>query len=297
MTSPALPPAPPWLRFQAYVIGLPKTGSTSLAAIFRDYRTGHEHQMLQLMSLGVARDAGRISSTEFWSEAGTRLTKPTLELDAATCHHMYADLLAERFPSCQFIHPIRDVRSWINSMLDMALRLRRVRRVLGITTQDWNDGSDFYTGGVATLDPDDDGLDLDAVRPLMATWSTHMDAMARALPDGRTLRIRTADISQRISDLADFVGVPQETLRADSSHANRSPATFVRFSLPECSPLLADYASLCGDRMAADFPEEHEAITRHTSATGTIGDWAAHVRGVDEWAREAIAAHGVRAAF
>lgn len=293
-----MPDHPPWLRFQAYVVGLPKTGSTSLATLFGRYRSGHEWQLSTLVGPGLARRRGDLGDEEFLRATGRRLTHPSLEMDSATSHYLYADLLCRRFPRAVFLHTVRDVRSWVSSLLDMVLRKRIGRRMVGIPYSVWE--SEYLavmTEGAYDLDPGNCGDDRSSLAPLMRTWASHLRTMAALLPPDRSLRIRTRDIPHRLPEIAALVGVPASTLRADLAHANRAPLRFDRFAALYGDDLQAAYDEHCADLMAELFPEEHAAwIARDEAGDPAAPDWPAYFAEVEAWVAGAVERHGPQVA-
>lgn len=284
-------PHPPWLRFQAYLVGLPKTGSTSVATLFGRYRSRHEWQLTELLPPALARYRGALDDEGFLRATGTRFVPPTLEMDAATCHHLYADLLRDTYPHAVFVHTLRDVRGWATSVLDMGLRKRLARQELGMAyTPGQIEYARLLTGGIDIPDPD--SADDRAVLPgLLAFWASHVRGMADTLPAERTLRLRTRDLSGRHDALARLVGVPTETLRADLDHSNRAPATFDRFRAYDGDALRDAYAEHCADLMAELFPEEHAAWWGSRADADASG-WQAYVEENRRWSRDVVARYG-----
>lgn len=286
---------PPWLRFQAYVVGLPKTGSTSIATVFARYRSAHEWDLMPLVGLGVQYRTGEIGAEELWDRAGRRLDPPGLEMDSATSHHLYADVLAERFPQARFVHTVRDVRGWTTSLLDMVLRKRLARRMIDVPYSEWERSYLAYlTDGAYLLDPGSADDDRAAVVPLMRYWAAHVRDMAARLPADRTLVLRTRDIAHRTDALAALVAVPVESLRVDLSHANRAPLTLDRMGAFDSPAIRAAYDEHCADLMAALFPEEHAAWLGSAGRT-TPADWDGYVADLTEWVAAAVAEHGAAA--
>lgn len=289
---------PPWLRFSAYVVGLPKTGSTSVATIFGNYRTGHEWKLPELAEAGLARQAGELTDDEFIAAVGPRLASPTLELDSATSHHLYADLLRERFPRAVFIHTVRDVRSWIASLLDMELRQRLGRAQTGLAESHWERRvfaamtEETYDSGTEIVA--DDRASLPA---LMRYWAVHMRTMADVLPGERSLRVPTANLSAAEQQLAALVGVPPDTLRFDLSHANRAAVRLDRFAVFDSPEVREVYHQHCADIMAQVFPQVHSrmfttplddsAAARQTAQTA----WDEHVVNMRTWVADAVEKH------
>jgi hypothetical protein len=281
---------PPWLRFQAYVVGLPKTGSTSVATVFGNYRTGHESQRAALLLAGMRRQQGLIDDAQFWDLVTPRLTRPSLELDSVTCHYLYADALSQRFPNARFVHTVRDVGGWLTSLLDMSMRYRQACSISAVhfTPHEEQYLTDM-TGGVLTADMDPFADDERAVIPLMRYWAEHMRTMARTLPGDRTLVVRTRDIPDRLGDLARLCGVPEETMRADLAHANASPHSLNRLALHDSPHLRAAYEQYCAEIMASMFPEQHARVFE--APDGGL-DWHEHCRATRAWVADVVASKG-----
>ena len=244
--------------------------------------------MATVAPTALERAAGKITSEEFWQLTGDRLSEPRFEMDAATSHHLYADLLAERFPHAVFIHTVRDARSWVNSMLDMTHRKAVARRQLREPWDPWEHRTvDLMFGGVPLLDMYDDGSpDTDAVAPLLVFWADHMRRVSDVIPKDRLLRLRVNDIANQSASLAEFVGVNVSDLRLSHSHSNRSPLSFDRFHDPTLNDL---YVTMCAD-IEKDFGCARIGMTASTLETPQ--EWEEHANEVAHWAQEAIATHG-----
>ncbi len=287
---------PPWLRFQAYAVGLPRSGSTSLAALFGRYRTGHEWQLMELVGPAMARRRGELGDEEFLRATSGRLVPPALEMDSATCHHLYADLLSRTFPGAVFLLAVRDVRSWVSSFLDMVLRQRIAFRLNGTPRSRWHDVYlPVLTEGA--YDIEGRGDDRASLPPLMRSWAAHLREMTALLPADRSLRVRTRDIGSRLPEIAALVGVPTSTLRAELSHANRAAHRFDRFAAFDGEELRATYDESCAELMKELFPEEHAAWTaREALRDGGAVDWPTHLARVEAWVARAIESHAPGAA-
>lgn len=289
---------PPWLRFSAYVVGLPKTGSTSVATMFGNYRTGHEWQLQELTEAGLARLAGNLTDDEFLAAAGPRLTSPTLELDSTTSHHLYADLLRDRFPKAVFIHTVRDVGSWTTSLLDMVLRQRIGRAQTGIAQSPWEK---HYLSLITEGSYDSDSAlvadDRTSLPALMRFWAEHMRTLAEVLPAERSLQVRTRDLGGAARRLAALTGVSPKTIRTDLSHANHADVTLDRFPVFDSPGLRDTYREHCADIMAEVFPEAHARMfstpvdPSSASEQAAQTAWDDHVERMQAWVADAVAEH------
>lgn len=282
-------------RFHAFTVSLPKTGSTSLAAAFSGFHTRHEWDMLRLIDLAGQRNGRHITDDAFWSAAEDRLAGPELELDVATSHHLYADLLVQRLPHARFIHVSRDVHSWVNSMLDMGWRMRRARAQLGIQASDWAEAAQTYAGIDITIDADDTTPDTDAVPGLLEAWARHMAAMRKALPGERTVRLHLTDLSSSWSTIANFLGVDASMVTPPSSQERVAPLRCDRFALAR-STIFDLYMDLCAPIMLDEFPREHADALTVLKDGGPEPDWEAYVTETDAWVEKAIRVFGARTA-
>lgn len=289
---------PPWLRFQAYVVGLPKTGSTSVWTMFANYRTAHEFELMELVELAMARARGELDDEQFLTAAGPRLTAPELEMDSTTSHHLYPEVLRDRFPRAAFVHTVRDVRSWVTSLLDMVLRKRIARRHIDLVYSAWE--TEYLmsmTDHSYDLRPDNREDDSSSVPALMRYWGEHMRTLAEVLPPERSVVVRTTDLASSASDLAALVGIDPATLRIDYAHTNKSPRSLDRFGAFNSPAIRAAYDDYCADIMAEQFPDEHRAWQHLGSAPAAPASaWREHYAANEEWVIEAIHRYGPAAA-
>jgi len=273
-----------------------------MATIFGNYRSAHEWKLVELLGPALARRRGAINNREFAEATGRRLIPASLEMDSATCHHLYTDFLLQRFPKAIFFHTIRDVLSWTTSLLDMVLRKRLAGRLIPVTyPAPVEDYFRFLTDGSCPSLPDDDSDDRASMVPLMRYWAMHMREMAALLPADRSLRIRVQEMRDRLPDIAEFAGVPVASLRDDLSHANRARLKFDRFQAFDNPELRAAYDVLCADIMADQFPQEHAAWMARRAGNRppeeNNGAWDRYRNQVLDLTADAVRRFGPRAAY
>ena len=105
-------------RFQAYCLGLPKTGTVSVHGIFGNYRTRHEFQQWDTHQMIIQYKHKKISRQEFLKFLQDRDFAGQMEMDSAHFNRHYIDILAQEFPEAKFICTIRDCYSWLNSLIN-----------------------------------------------------------------------------------------------------------------------------------------------------------------------------------
>lgn len=207
-------------RFHALYLGLPKTGSTSLAEVFaRSYRSGHEYRFEA--AAGVLKERGEPGEFLQRRDAESRL-----ELDSATFLHFWAADLVDLFPAARFLVFERDFPSWLGSLVAMMVRNRR-RYGTG-TVPRWQVDlgeamfgryePDWYVDD-ATVRAHEDAITADYQR----FWTERTAAVRGALvgvPSERKLVLPTSELSASLPRIADFLGVDPATLDASASHRN-----------------------------------------------------------------------------
>ena len=209
-------------RFQAYNVGLPKTGTASIAALFGQYRSAHEFMFLETVAKIASWKDGLVSTESFKISILERDRSGCLEMDSASFNHHYLQILAIAFPEAKFIFTIRDCYSWLNSVLNMSLRY-------AANVPDWMlpyskfligyeiDRSTFGDQSATQQNPPE------IVDSLLRYWQTSNQRVLDLLPSERSLIVRTDRISDSLDLIADFIGIPPDSLVVSGRHMNRSP--------------------------------------------------------------------------
>jgi hypothetical protein len=208
-------------RFLVFGMGMAKTGSTSIAALFGEFRAGHEFMMRESCTSLVAWLKGSISSTELRRFLRHRATVGLLEVDSATFHWAYATELVREFPDAKYIVTYRHWYSWLDSVLDMLMTSSR-------ELPDW-----FYDYGrlvtgvpLSRSDFSSRRRAVDAVQAnleqLLEHWNYVNRRLLQSLPSDRRLLLNTCSIGDRIPEIARLAGVEPHRMRSASAHSNRT---------------------------------------------------------------------------
>lgn len=207
-------------RFHVVYVGLPKTGSTTLAEIFGRWRSGHEYRFEAV----AERLAAGAPPAELAAFLRARDEEAALEMDVATFHHFYADLLPSLFPSARFLFFVRAPRAWLDSCLNMMVRnrlrygaaqvpawqVRLGRLMFGAYEPDAFASPAALAGALPEL-----------VDRYLTFWSSRTAAVLSAVPADRRLVLPTAAITGSFDRLAAFAGVPVTSLDPAAHHRNR----------------------------------------------------------------------------
>src|SRR5206468_1796738 len=110
-------------RLRIYGIGLGKSGTTTLARMFDNYRAGHEVDAARLLPLATAvlNDEIAQDSRRVRRELRRRSVRFHLDVDSAPFLTPFAPILAGLFPDAQFVLALRDCFSWLDSRVEWDL--------------------------------------------------------------------------------------------------------------------------------------------------------------------------------
>lgn len=241
-------------RFRIYNVGVAKTGTTSIAGIFGRYRSAHEFMFSESVRKISAWTQGSLSTEELREFVLMRDRRGGLELDSASFNHHFIPILVEEFPDSKFVFSIRDCFSWLDSIVSMGVSA-------GSEVPAWMEeygrflASDRVERG-SIAEP----FDLLRALPhlvdgLFRYWSEMNSAVLELLPPGRSLIVRTHELSQSLDRLALFAGVPRDTLTAAAAHRNKAARRLEFLGSLDPGLIRERYEAHCRDLMERIFPE------------------------------------------
>lgn len=239
-------------RFHVFGVGLPKTGTHSLAAVLNRYRSWHEPRIESFMQVIMERTKGVLSDDAARARVRQLDRQLWLEVNASWVNYLLLDLLLEEYPRAKFVLTIRDCYSWLDSMFNQLLG----REHSEFKTQ-------FHRWLGESLEPGvhqegDRALAKRDLWPLdfwLQSWTQHATRVCALVPSERLLVIRTQDIKRDIPRLAEFLGVAPDTLDATRSHEHTAAARFRVLSEIDPGYLQARVEANCGELMRRFFPE------------------------------------------
>ena len=219
-----VPASLPPRRFHLIAVGLPKTGTTSLAYLFQRFRWGYEFLLAESVERLIAWRGGALDRDGMRCWLASRAEAGTLELDSASFNHYFLDILVELHPAARFVYTRRDAVSWADSLLNMVLRQGMYHRGQG--WPEWQ-----LTLGRLMAPSFDPGRFASPahLRPalrqlaeeLLGFYARETARIEALLPPERSLVIPTEDLSTSLDIFAEFARVPRSALNAAGSHANR----------------------------------------------------------------------------
>jgi len=240
-------------RTRLYGVGMPKSGTHSLAAMFfKGVRAGHEAGAMELIDKILDRRAGRISEGEMTAWLRARDRELALEVDSASLNFWILNILLREFPDARFVLTLRDCYSSVNSYLNHLLRfpnadlwwLRMRELRLGPQAGDYEAGEEVLKE-----------KNLHSLDAHFANWTAHNTRVLAEVPAARLLVVRTDEIGQRVFEIADFAGLPRRCVCPQRAHEFRNPAKQEIIRQIDRDLLERKVEQHCRPLMARFFPE------------------------------------------
>ncbi|HEX4125616.1 MAG TPA: sulfotransferase [Tepidisphaeraceae bacterium] len=208
----------PGRQIQAFGVGSAKSGTHSIAALFgRSFRGHHEPACKPMIRAILARSEGTMSDAQVMRMLLRRDRRLRLEMDSSQLNAPFLDLLPTLFPESKFIFTIRDCASYLTSVIDHQL-------TRGKSSQTWRAMRQWRFGGFAYSRHEHilRRLDLYPIAGYLAYWARHNRSVLEHVPADRLLVVRTDQITASIPRMAEFLGIPADSLDAGHSHAYRA---------------------------------------------------------------------------
>jgi hypothetical protein len=201
-------------RGRLYCVGLGKTGTHSVAAMFsRTVRARHEAGALELMEKILARWLGQISESEFIAWLHQRDRSMALEVDSSTLNFEILDDLLREFDDARFVLTIRDCYSWCNSLINHGAVHRH--KVHPLWRQMRRFENRFHHAPEEQILQDHGFLSLESY---FYQWTSHNQTVLDKVPAERLLLVRTDELQKRAFEIAGFGGLPRRAVRVERTH-------------------------------------------------------------------------------
>ncbi len=235
-----------------YCVGTAKSGTHSIASMFgKDIRSQHEADSKALVRLILDVSEGRVGETELRSYIRDRDKRLNLDVDSSQLNFFILDMLLEEFPTARFLLTIRDCYSWLDSFMNDSLRRNTSRDWVALRNLRFR--ADFFhhppeeqllkEKGLYTLDG------------YLSYWAHHNGKVLSTVPGERLLIVRTDRISQSASEIAEFAGLPDDTIVLEKSHTFKNPKKYGLLRRMDRHYIEAKARQYCTPLMKQFFPE------------------------------------------
>jgi len=249
-------PRPP-RRLVAFGVGMAKSGTHSLAALFeKNYRARHEADCTRLIDAILERAAGRCSDADVRAYLRRRDARWWLEVDSSQLNFFILDDLIDMFRQARFILTMRDCVSWLDSLINHSLSRtpttawRRLREHRFATPRLAHPVEELALAqrGLYTLDG------------YLRYWARHNATVLARVPADRLLVIKTHEIAAKSADIAGFLGIAPATLQPDVAHSNRARHRHEVLAKVPSHHLALKVQRHCGPLMERFFPGEYAQL-------------------------------------
>lgn len=236
---------------KGFCVGQAKSGTASLAGLLANYRVAHEPERGKTLEMVVKDSHGDISAEAFRQYLIKRSERLNLEYDIAWANQFMIKHLVSNFPDTRFIVLIRNPFTWLQSIAGHLTSREIPPEVRSFL--DWWFRPDLYphTNHDASLKE----LRLYSVNSFLNAWNWHVTTCLQLIPPKRRLILKTSNLNQSHSELADFLKISVKSLKVDQGHRNRSTSSIRLESLVSNTYLNERIESICGEHMANLFPE------------------------------------------
>lgn len=202
------------LRFHAYCVGMPKTGTVSITVIFeKHYRVAHEPESSFVNHKIIAFANGKIDKSKLIRYVEHKRRHLALEMDSSYLNYFFIDILVNQFSEAKFILTIRDCYSWLESMITQRLFMHQFEKFYIKHGFKGVDDLCFKTEQPHT--PEEKILadhELYTLDGYFSHWQKHNSKILTTVPKDRLLVVKTSEINQNIDKMDNFLGITPSTL-------------------------------------------------------------------------------------
>ena len=208
-------------RFQAYCVGLPRSGTHSLGYMFDPHYVGkHEPAKKVTLSHLLRYLSGAYTDSQWKALLRCRDRKLGLEMESSHYLHHTVSILAEMYPEAKFIHTVREPFAWLASEMNQNLITAETPMWRALERARYGRYGFQYA-------PEEQALAaLNGVWPVasyLSYWRDHNELIMKTIPKARLLVLRTHEIKHSIDRIAHFLNVHPETINTSASHSGRNP--------------------------------------------------------------------------
>ena len=208
-------------RIHAFCLGIPKSGTTSIAGMFKsNYRVFHEPKRPKIVAKMYAHYQGELSDEGLCLYYKKRDKQLWLDMESNCFLGYRPDLLYRVYPGSHYILTVREPKSWLGSIFDNNINFPRTESP---TVRHWHDV--LFEPHKFSYTRHDQVLKEHNLYPLDAYlnyWINANKSVLDAIPENRLLVLGTREITHKVQLIADFLGVPADTLEVEGSHLHRT---------------------------------------------------------------------------
>ena len=252
----------PFLRDRtthAFSVGLPKTGTTSIARMVTGH-SAHEPETHILLSLHDQHAQGRMTVSEQARVLRARDTLLWLDVESNHLLGLVIEGLVAAFPDARYVLTVREPRSWLESQINQQDEKGHIepfktawQRMYGDVSPTVQDARLLEKG-------------LYGVGGYLSYWSRQNRRVLRAVPADNLMVVWTQEITDRADQIIQFLGA--EGVDRERTHSNRRREKALRLDALVESDYLAEQiqrhtaeaAAVLRDAAARHAPRPRRAV-------------------------------------
>lgn len=233
-----------------FCIGLPRSGTHSLAYMFRKYyKAAHEPRKRETIINILRWESKQYSRAKMLRILALRDKRLQLNVEASHHLHHVVDLLVELFPKAKFILTVREPISWLASETNQNYRTRKIPA--------WRSLERYRYGRYHCSYQHPDLENIANVYPIesyLSYWKDHIAKVLDYVPSEKLLMIDTFEIKQKLNEIALFVGIDPKSLDADRQWSGKRTSEIELYDLVNKCKIHEQVKASCSDFIKENLP-------------------------------------------
>ena len=210
-------------KARLYCVGSAKSGTHSIDSMFNEtVRSQHEVDSGDSIKKILEISKKNLSEENIISFIKKRDKKLCLDIDSSQLNFFFLDHILNEFPDALFLLTIRDCYSWLDSFINDSLRrnpdknwiLLRDHRFRAEKFTHSQEEEPLKRRGLYTLDG------------YLSYWAYHNNKVLSSIPQEKLMIVKTSEISNKAHSIAEFAGLPKNSIRLDQTHSFKNPKKF-----------------------------------------------------------------------
>ena len=240
--------------FHALCLGTPKSGTHSIANMFKEFRSSHEPNEVFMINLINKKAKGLIPNDELNNILKSRDISNWLEMESSHYLGIFVEQLITISNDVKFILTIRDCLSWMDSWFNHQLS----RPTLADNSVYDLGRNNYYSRGHEYTKHDEflKELKLYPIRSYLEYWNTHNSKIIETVDKDRLLIIKTHQISESSNELSVFLNINKSLIDTNSSHEFTAKAKHEILKKLDTNFLHDTAMEVCGDLNDKYLPEK-----------------------------------------
>jgi hypothetical protein len=212
-------------ELQAFSIGTPKSGTTSVAGLFnKHYRSSHEPERIELIHVIHSHFNGKMTDDAYVRWLVERDKRIWLDIESNCFLGYRPDLLYKAYPQASYLLSIREPISWLDSMLNHTINYPPPSELV---IEYWHNM--FFRPNEHPHKAEDRALiahKVYSIEAYLKFWASAVSRVLDCIPKEQLLIVPTKQMKSMANDIASFLNIEESKLDYSAGHLNKAPAKF-----------------------------------------------------------------------